>query len=162
MEKREKVLEALTKLGITYELMEHPPVYTIDEVRDLGITELGEVCKNLFLRDAKGKNHYLLVMLADKKAGLESIGQNLGVGKLSFASESRLEKYLGLTKGAVTPLGVINDSEKAVTVVFDKDLRGNPKIGIHPNDNTATIWLDFDSLVKFIAQYGNDVRYIHI
>jgi len=160
MQKREAVFEALSKLNISYELTEHEAVYTIDEVKALGLPNFGASCKNLFLRDQKGKNHYLIVMPADKKADLEGLGRSLGQGKLSFASESRLEKFLGLTKGAVTPLGVINDSSNAVTVVIDEQLRGN-KLGLHPNDNTATIWLDFDDLERFILNYGNDVRYIN-
>ena len=159
---REKALEALKNLNIPYELVEHEAVYTIGEVKALGLPSLGNSVKNLFLRDQKGKNHYLIVMLADKKADLEGIGHILGVGKLSFASESRLEKYLGLTRGAVTALGVINDETNAVNIVFDKDLVGNSKIGVHPNDNTATAWLDFRDLERFISHFGNDIRYIEI
>ncbi|MCL2566457.1 MAG: prolyl-tRNA synthetase associated domain-containing protein [Defluviitaleaceae bacterium] len=161
MENREKALKALKELNIAYELAEHPAVYTIDEVKALNLPDLGISCKNLFLRDQKGKNHYLLTMRSDKKADLETIGNILGAGKLSFASENRLEKYLSLTKGAVTPLGIINDTECAVTVVFDEDLRDN-KIGIHPNDNTATLWLDLCDLENLIAHYGNDIKYLKI
>ena len=162
MQNREAALSALSALNIPYELVEHKAVYTIDEVKELGLMEQGLVCKNLFLRDAKGKRHYIVVMDSDKKADLEKIGLDLASTRLSFASESRLQKILGLERGAVTPLGIINDLSHEVTVVFDDALKGEKKIGIHPNDNTATIWLDFESLERLVSHYGNEVCYIKV
>ena len=162
MKKRGEVLAALSALGIAYELTEHEAVFTIDEVKELGLLEMGTICKNLFLRDAKGKNHYLVVMAPEKQANLRGIGEQLGSTKLGFASENRLQTILGLEKGAVTPLGVVNDSSHAVTVVFDSDLRGNERLGVHPNDNAATVWLSFDSLEQFISHNGNSICYIEI
>jgi Ala-tRNA(Pro) deacylase len=81
---------------------------------------------------------------------------------LTFASEERLFKYLQLRKGEVTPLGIINDLDALVEVVLDKDLIGKNKLGVHPNDNTATVWISFDDLKKIIEQNGNMIHYVTI
>ena len=114
MTEREKVFARLEELGIPCEVTEHPAVFTIDEMDSLGITAKGEVCKNLFLRDAKGKRHFLVVVPGETRADLRALAEQLESSKLSFASAERLEKYLGLRQGEVTPLGVLNDADAAV------------------------------------------------
>lgn len=128
----------------------------------LGITAQGGVCKNLFLRDEKGKRHFLVVLDKDKKADLKSIQKQQGSTKLSFASAKRLDKYLKLEKGEVTPLGVINDVDASVEVVFDDDLIEKTRLGVHPNTNTATVWISFEDLKKVIEQNGNKIKYLNI
>lgn len=160
MEEKEKVLARLEALGIPYELTEHPAVYTIEEMDNLKITEKGDVCKNLFLRDAKGTRHFLVVLDKDKKADLKKIQEQLGSSRLSFASEERLMKHLGLSKGSVTPLGILNDAENTVEVVLDEDLKGRKRLGLHPNTNTATVWLDFEDVLKFIRADGHEITYV--
>jgi Ala-tRNA(Pro) deacylase len=162
MSVQEKVFERLNQLNIKYEVMNHPAVFTIEEMDDLGISEQGDVCKNLFLRDEKGKRHFLIVLNKDKKADLKNIQKQLGSTKLSFASAERLDKYLKLEKGEVTPLGVINDIDASVEVVFDNDLIGKTRLGVHPNDNTATVWISFEDLKKVIEQNENKIKYVTI
>lgn len=162
MNPQEKVFEMLKALGIEYQIMNHPAVFTIEEMDNLNITQYGDVCKNLFLRDAKGKRHFLVVLNKDKKADLKSIQKQLGCTRLSFASEERLFKYLHLQKGEVTPLAIINDPDAFVEVVLDKDLAGRNKLGVHPNDNTATVWITFDALKKVIEQNGNMIHFVTI
>lgn len=162
MDNQKRVLERLDYLRVDYQVIHHKAVYTIEEMEGLGITQEGEVVKNLFLRDAKGKRHLLVVLQKDKKADLNGIRQQLGSTALSFASEERLDKYLKLSKGAVTPLGIINDETLSVEVIFDKDLIGNQKLGVHPNDNTATVWISFDNLMKVIEADGHKIQYIEI
>lgn len=162
MSAQEKVFEKLNELNIKYEVVNHPAVFTIEEMDDLKITEQGDVCKNLFLRDEKGKRHFLVVLDKDKKADLKDIQKQLGSTRLSFASAERLDKYLKLQKGEVTPLGVINDEEGSVEVVFDNDLIGKTKLGVHPNDNTATVWISFEDLKKVIDHNGNKIKYLNI
>jgi len=162
MDKQQKVLQKLNQLNISYEITNHYAVYTTDEMEELGLTEHGNVCKNLFIRDAKGKRHFLVVLDKDKQADLKKIREQLGTTGLSFASEERLSKYLNLSKGAVSPLGVVNDEEHLVEVVFDKDLINKQKLGIHPNDNTATVWISFDDLKKLIDNNGNTIHYLNI
>lgn len=154
------VAEALDGLHISYEITEHPPVYTIEEMDSLGITSKGDVVKNLFLRDAKGKRHFLVVLEKDKRADLKALQEQLGSTKLSFASEERLEKHLGLSKGAVTPLGILNDFQGAVELVFDRDLIGRQRLGVHPNENTATLWISFDDLKKVADATKHSIEYV--
>lgn len=160
MSDRKAALARLDALGIPYELTEHPAVFTIEEMEQLGLTRGGMVCKNLFLRDAKGRRHFLVVIPSDCRADIKLIETQLGSTRLSFASAQRLQKYLGLVGGEVTPLGVVNDPDAAVEVVFDRSLEGNPRIGVHPNDNTATVWLTFDDLLHFVKDNGNTVHFI--
>ena len=162
MSAQEKVFKRLNELNIKYEVMDHPAVYTIEEMDDLGITAKGDVCKNLFLRDEKGKRHFLVVLEKDKKADLKDIQKQLDSSKLSFASAERLDKYLKLEKGEVTPLGVINDVNAAVEVVFDKDLMEKNRLGVHPNTNTATVWIGFEDLKKLVEENGNEIKYLDI
>lgn len=162
MEEREKALRELEEMGIPCELEEHPAVYTIDEVKALGIDARGTVVKNLFLRDARGKRHFLVVLSPDRQADLRAIRAQIGSSALSFASEDRLNRCLKLTKGAVSPLGILNDKEHAVEVVFDKSLIGKKRLGVHPNDNTATVWLSWEDLQKIVAANGNVTHLIDI
>ncbi|AJQ25630.1 prolyl-tRNA synthetase associated domain-containing protein [Pelosinus fermentans] len=160
MENQQKVFEKLDELKIKYEVMNHPAVYTIEEMDELGIANLDDVCKNLFLRDYKGKRHFIVVLDKDKQADLKKMREQLGTTALSFASEERLQKYLQLSKGAVTPFGIINDTNCAVEVVFDKDLIGKKSLGFHPNENTATVWVSFDDIKEVIQQNGNKIAYV--
>lgn len=162
MDKKYDAFNKLEELKINYEVTEHKAVFTIEEMDELGITQYGEVVKNLFLRNAKGDRHFLVVLQKDKKADLKDISSQLVCSKMSFASEERLNKYLNLTKGAVTPLGIIYDKNCSVEVVFDKDLIDNKRLGVHPNDNTATVWISFKDLIKIIEANGNKVHYINI
>ncbi len=162
MEEKQKVYDRLNNMGIKYEIINHPAVFTIDEMDNLGITIKAVICKNLFVRDAKGKKHYLIVLSKDKKANLAGLAEQIGSTKLSFASDERLWKYLGLTKGAVSPLGIINDVNQDVIVVIDKELIGIENLGVHPNDNTATVVLKYEDLKQIITENGNNIVFVNI
>ena len=162
MDRKESILNKLDELNIPYEIINHPPVYTIKEMEDLNLNKKGHIVKNLFLKNSNGKKHYLVVLKGDKKADLKSIRSQINSTALSFASEERLEKHLGLLKGAVTPLGIINDNDHSVNVVLDEDLKNEKIIGVHPNVNTATVFITFDDLLKFINTFGNEVFYVNI
>ena len=97
---KETVLEKLQELNIAYKVVEHTPVYTIEEMDNLGnIFEGAKICKNLFVRDQKGKRHFLVVLPEEKRAPLDVIANKIGSTRLSFASPERLMKYLKLTPG---------------------------------------------------------------
>lgn len=158
-ENRHLALAALDAAGIPYELAEHPAVYTIEEMDAQALPYPEAVVKNLFLRDQKGRRHFLVVLPGHKQADLAALGEKLGA-RLSFASEERLGRYLGLTKGSVTPLGVLNDAERAVEVCFDAQLKTMPIVGVHPNDNTATVFLKTADLVSLIQAQGSPFRWV--
>ena len=159
---RKKALQKLDEMGIPYEIEEHPAVYTIEEMESFGIDARGDVVKNLFLCDEKKKRYFLVMILKDKRANLKSIRAQLGTSALSFASEDHLLRYMDLTKGAVSPLGILNDTEQVVEAVFDKDLKDRNRLGVHPNDNTATLWISFEKLKEVIERCGNAVHFIEV
>jgi len=158
----EKVYRVLDQLGIKYSVKQHPPVYTVEEVEQYWRDIPGSHCKNLFLRDQKGKKHYLVVMMHNKKVNMASLAEQIGDGRLSFASEERLEKYLGLKTGAVSPFGIINDPNGHVRVVLDSELKGADWVSFHPNVNTATVTISFKDFERFLAHCGNPVSYMSI
>lgn len=163
MEQKEKVLSALDELKIEYKVINHQAVTTIEEMDELGIFTDGEVCKNLFLRNANGKIHYLVCCLKDKKVDLVDLRGQIGSSRLSFGSDERLMKHLGLTQGAVSPFGIINNEDHQVEIVLDKDImKTESLVGFHPNDNTAFVWLKAEDLVRFIKHYGNDYCLVSI
>ena len=160
---REKVLNKLDELSINYKEIEHIPVYTIEDMDNLGnIFDNAKICKNLFVRDQKGKRHFLVVLPEEKRAPLSDIAEKIGSTKLSFASEERLMKYLKLEPGSVTPLSVINDETNEVEVVFDEELKKEKLLGVHPCVNTSTILLSPDELEKYIKSNNNKLKYIKI
>ena len=127
--------------------------------------------KNLFVRDDKKRNYYLITVKGDKRVDLKEFRQNNNTRALSFASADDLMDIMGLIPGAVTPLGLLNDSECKVTLFLDNDFMDDSDlIGVHPNDNTATVWLKAKDLVKLIqkhrkyGKYRSDIshRQIHI
>lgn len=98
----------------------------------------------------------------NKKANLKSIKTQINSTSLKFASEERLKKYLNITRGSVTPLGILNDTNCEVQVLIDEDLIGEKKIRVHPNTNTSTLWISLEDLVKVIQNHGNQITYIKV
>ena len=159
---RQEVFEALADMHIAYEVIEHPAVYTIDEMDQLTISHKESIVKNLFVRDDKKRNYFLIVLQKDKHVDLKRIKAELNCRPLGFASEDDLAKYLGLNKGSVTPFGVLNDSICKVTVVFDQNILSFEQIGVHPNENTATVLLKPHDLEAIIEKHGNEILHIKI
>ncbi len=152
------LFEILNKLEIKYELLEHEAVYTVDEAKELDNMLEGIGCKNLFLTNKKGK--YFLVMIhEDKRANIKEIESLVDCKHLSFGKEEDLKEVLGLEAGSCTPLGIINDKDNKVVLVFDKDLV-DKKILCHPNRNTATLTLEFSDLIKFIEYLEHKYLYM--
>ena len=150
-DQKQRVYDALNKMGIKYEVVEHEPVHTMEDMDRLGLPEKGTLCKNLFLRDSKGKRHFLITADEKTKVDLKALGRQLGAGTLSFASEERLEKYLGVKQGSVTPFALMNDTENAVQLVLDKPIAESTRIGCHPCINTSTLAVSTqDILTKFL------------
>lgn len=161
---KEKVLEELKKLEIDYELVEHGAVYTIDEMENLdtSIFKNAQICKNLFLRDAKGKRHFLVIVCADKTVDLKELPNKIGSTRLSFASAERLQKYLDVEHGYVSPLSVINDKNGAVEVVIDNDLKNEELLAVHPNDNTCSVLIKYEDMMKYIKEFEEEILYVNI
>lgn len=157
-----EVLELLNNQNIKYELVEHDEVHTIEDMDKLGLLDKGYVCKNLFLRNANGKMHFVLSCHHSKEVQVQEVAKKIGSTRLSFGSAERLEKYLKLENGYVSPFGVINDESKSVIFIFDKEIQNEKKVGFHPNTNKATVYLDFKDVKKIIEDHGNDVVFIKL
>ncbi|MCR6544269.1 prolyl-tRNA synthetase associated domain-containing protein [Dehalobacterium formicoaceticum] len=159
---KSEIYDLLNRREIEYTAFEHIPVYTIGEMMALDLPAPEKVVKNLFLRDDKGRNHYLVVLAGHKSVNLKDLAAKISSRSLSFASESRLKKHLGLEPGGVTPLGILNNAAHDVTVVFDHELKDQDLIGVHPMENTATIFMKFEDLLKLVQEQGNPIVFCEI
>ena len=135
----------------------------MDEVNDIYVPYPEYDAKNLFVRDDKKRNYYLITVKGNKKVDLKEFRKNNNTRPLSFASENDLMTILNLIPGSVTPLGLLNDQELKVNFYLDKEfLTGKEIIGVHPNDNTATLWLKVEDLITLIKDHGNEVTIINL
>ncbi len=157
------VYRTLDMLSISYNKFTHPAMNTIEELNKYN-TEGDDIvhCKNLFLRNSKGDKHYLVITEPDKRTNTRGLARQIKSTRLSFASSERLEKYLGLDPGAVSPFGLINDKNKDVEVLLDKDLDMRQKITFHPNINTASVTINYDDFQKYIKWCGNKITYVDV
>jgi len=156
------VVARLTELAIPYTRHEHPPVATVDEATAHWAGIEATHCKNLFLRNQKGDRHYLVVLVATKRADLRAVAEQIGDGKLSFASPERLMAHLGVTPGSVSPFGLINDREHTVRVVLDRDFQTATRLAFHPNINTLTFTVTLADFKKFLESCGNAVQHVTV
>jgi Ala-tRNA(Pro) deacylase len=156
------VVARLAELAIPFTRHEHPPVATVEEASLHWAGIDATHCKNLFLRNQKGNRHYLVVMTASKKADLRKVADQIGDGKLSFASPERLMTHLGLTPGSVSPFGLVNDREHEVRVVLDRDFQASARLAFHPNINTLTFTIAAADFKRFLEACGNPIQQVAI
>ena len=158
---KQETYDYLTSIGIEYEITEHSAVFNMEELDTVELPYPDRDAKNLFVRDDKKRNYYLITVKGDKRVDLKVFQQTFGTRKLSFASAKDLMAIMGLFPGAVTPLGLLCDEERKVTFYFDKAFMGG-LAGIHPNDNTATVWLKAEDLIQIIKDHGNPVNVVEL
>ncbi len=152
------IISYLDSIDVVYDLYEHIAVYTVEEAKEHTSHVPGEHSKNLFLRNRKGNQHYLVVLQEDREVDLKSLRSFLECTPLSFASPDRLMKHLKLEPGSVTPFGLINDEDNQVEIILDKGLVDSARVAFHPNRNTATVSLTPDNLLKFLDAQGYKVK----
>ena len=157
-----KLYDILRELNITFEYHEHPPVATIEEARKFWIGIEATHCKNLFFRNHKGDKHYLVILEHSRDLSIHNLEKRLQQGKLSFASDKRLEKYLGLMPGSVSPFGLINDHSRHVHIFLDENLKLAKKISFHPCINTASLVISFEYFQRFLSWTGNTFEYLKL
>ena len=155
-----EVLQYLDDQEVFYQKVEHEPVFTMEGMEQLNLPFAAEVVKNLFLRDDKKRAYYLVVMPEDKPANRKALRAMLESRPLRFASADDLEAILGLRAGAVSPLGVLNDDERRVQVVLDKELCSYTGLGIHPNDNTAKLHVPLPDVLAMLDAHGTPYRFV--
>lgn len=150
------LFQLLADLQIPYESHEHPAVFTIEDCEILKALNLpGIEAKSLFLRNAKGTEHYLVVLDGQKRLNIKELETKLSATKLSFASPERLMKYLGVTPGSVSPFALINDTEKEVKVFLDADVFAHEQVQFHPLINTGTLVLSAKDMLRFMEATGH-------
>ena len=152
----------LSKHGIHPVRHEHPPVMTVEESLRLVPKLPGAKTKNLFLRDKKGRRHFLVTVPHDVAVDLGALGASLGVGGVGFASAERLQKHLGIKPGSVSLLGLVNDEAHAVEFVIDRLLWEAEAVQAHPLTNTATMVVAHADLERFLAATGHAPRVIDV
>ena len=158
----EKLYELLRCLNIPFEYLEHPAAPTVEIAKQYWAGHDAQHCKNLFFRNHKGNRHYLVILDCDCNMDIHSIEKQLCQGKLSFASEQRMMKYLGITPGSVSPFGLINDTEHHVHVFLDKNLQNAQRLSFHPCINTASLMVSKDDFLRFMDYTQNRYEWIEV
>lgn len=157
-----ELLAFLDEHLLPYQRVTHPAVFTCAAAEAVLPDLPGEGGKNLFLRDRKGRKFYLLATLARKQVDLRRLGEDYGLGKLSFASESQLRDLLGIEVGAVSLLALFNDHSNQVECLIDVDLWHEPVIHAHPLVNTATLLIEPAGMEQFFALTGHTPRWVEV
>lgn len=152
----------LEELDIKFEYLEHPPAPTIEIAKQYWAGHDAKHCKNLFFRNHKGNRHYLVILDCDCSMDIHAIEKRLGQGKLTFASEKRMIKYLGVTPGSVTPFGLIHDETHHVHVFLDRNLQKASRLSFHPCINTASLIISNNDFVRFMDHTQNTYKWIDL
>ena len=147
----------LDRLGIAHSTVTHAPLFTVEQSQALRGAIAGGHTKNLFLKD-KRDAVYLVVAPEEGNVDLKTLHHKLGAGRFSFGSADLMLELLGVSPGAVTAFGVINDAARRVTVVLDTGLMENATINCHPLVNTMTTSIGRDDLLKFFTATGHTPR----
>lgn len=158
---QKRVVESiLHDLEIPFEAYEHPPLPTIEEAKKVWEDIDATHCKNLFFRNHKGNRHYLVILDYRYPLDIHDLEKRLSQGKISFASPRRMDKYLGVPAGSVSPFSIINDRDNHVHLFLDKQLQKAERISFHPNDNTWTFVIQMNDFIRFLDWSGNRYEFI--
>jgi len=169
---KQDIYDYLTAKGMWFRATEHKALFSMEDLCDVELPYPESDAKNLFLRDKKKKNWYLVTVNGDKKVDLRKFREEHDTRALTFGSPEELKDKLDLVPGSVTPLGLLNDTDCVVKFYIDEDFLHNHEeitgdgapentaglIGIHPNDNTATVVLRTDDLLDIIREHGTSIE----
>lgn len=158
---RKYILQYLDSRHIPYDMVVHDLVYTMEEGAALNLPHKQQIAKNLFLCDDKRAHYYMIVLEQNRQLDLKQLRTRLASRRLTFAPERDLQDMLCLQKGSVTPFGVLNDLRGIVEVLIDRAFQGE-WIGVHPNDNTATLFLDTEVLISILKLHGSKVQWLDL
>ena len=152
LDKEIRVYDFLDKLGIQYQRIDHEAAMTMEacEEIDRALGDNTTICKNLFLCNRQETDFYLLLMPGDKPFKTKNLSAQIHSARLSFAKPEYMEKYLDITPGSVSVLGLMNDSEKKVQLLIDEDVMKEPYFGCHPCINTSSLKFTTEDLMQKI------------
>ena len=153
-----EIYKFLEENDIEYQRHDHPPVYTVEDVKRLVPVLPAARTKNLFFRDKKGRRHFLVVVPAEKRVDIKALPDAIGSNRLSFASADRLKRYLGVDPGAVSVFAIVNDVDHAVEVIIDEELWISEAFQFHPLVNTSTLVISRENLNRFIDSTGHKAK----
>ena len=156
----QQVYTVLAELAVAYTLTEHPPVYTMQQAGAYDAGLPGAQCKNLFLRDKKGRHHFLAIFESAAAVDLNTLAAQVGETGLGLASAQRLERILGVQAGAVGPFALLHPAAREVTVLVETRLRASSHAGFHPNVNTRTLTLAWADFEHYLRHVGNPLQWI--
>lgn len=158
---KEETYTFLKENNIEFEAVEHKAVFNMEELGDVELPHPEWEAKNLFVRDDKKRNYYLITVKGAKRVDLKDFRKKHGLRPLTFASADDLLEIMKLTPGSVTPLGLLNDSECKVKLYLDAEFE-DEMMGVHPNDNTATVYMKADDVLRLIREHGNEAEMAEI
>lgn len=162
-DKELRVYDLLDSLHISYERIDHEAVMTIDACREIDKILNARICKNLFLCNRQETDFYLLMIPGHKKFRASGISAQIGSTRLSFAKESYMEKFLDITPGSVSIMGLMNDKENRVQLLMDEDLLSAPYIGCHPCINTVSLRIKTEDMMnRIIPAMGHEPKFVRI
>lgn len=159
---KQQVYNELDKMGIKYEVINHPPAETTKQADDFIEGKEGVRSKTMFMSDKKKRNFYLLILDDSKRLDIKRIGELIGEKSLKLGNEENLKEKMNLQFGVVSPLGLINNRDKDIKVYVDKELLGENIITFHPNENDATIFIKMEDMFRFLDNLGYEYKLIEM
>ena len=162
-EKEIRVYDMLDALEIEYGRIDHAPAMTMEVCAEIDRVLDATICKNLFLCNRQQTDFYLLMIPGDKPFKTKDISAQIGSSRLSFASPEHMEKYLDITPGSVSVMGLMNDKENAVRLLIDEDVLGGEYIGCHPCVNTSSLKIRTSDLIeKILPAMKHTYQTVHL
>lgn len=161
--KEERVYDLLERLGVPFERVDHDAVGTIEGCAEIEKLLDIEICKNLFLRNSKGDQYYLLMLPGGKHLVTKDLAKKIGSTRLSFGTPEKMEEYLDITPGSVSVLGLINDHENNIQLLVDNDIKKWEYFGCHPCINTSSLKIKTaDLFSKILPAVGHEPVFVDI
>jgi Ala-tRNA(Pro) deacylase len=163
LEKEMETYGVLEKLGITYERVDHGEASSIEDLKSVEHVLGTQICKNLFLCNGSKTKFYLLLMPGDKRFLTKNLSKQIGSSRLSFAEGEHMEKFLNITPGSVSILGLMNDKQLSVSLVIDKETAEQEYLGCHPLINTSTLKIKtLDILHVFLPYTRHEYKVVEL
>lgn len=161
--KEDRVYDLLERLGVPFERVDHDAVGTIEGCAEIEKLLDIEICKNLFLRNSKGDQYYLLMLPGGKHLVTKDLAKKIGSTRLSFGTPEKMEEYLDITPGSVSVLGLMNDHENNIQLLVDNDIKKWEYFGCHPCINTSSLKIKTaDLFSKILPAVGHEPVFVDI
>jgi hypothetical protein len=162
MDAYQQVANKLQELGITFDVVEHPPAFTTEQADSYIEGMEGVRTKSMFLTNKKKTQYYLLIMDDKKRLDIDDFKVQVGADRIRMASLDSLAEKMNLPAGTVSPFGLLNNEEKDIQVYFDKEIIGEECMTFHPNTNEKTIFISTEDLFKFLKDLGYSYQVLEL